>query len=269
MWFADLGVGIGWLMLAAWTSLLILTHALPRLGWAAAPFTVGMPVLAGTGVAAALFAAQAGVVDTVADPNAVGAVDGWTLGWFVAHRTVAVTTAMSAVSTLGGTIGMAVLALIGAALLWRIRRRAEAAIVLGAALGAAALVTTFKNLYDRARPPLADRLTVETNAALPSGHALGSIVTLGVLAAVVVLVARRPAVQAAAVALAGVAVVTIGVSRLYLGVHWMTDVLTGWLLGGAWLALCVTALAVVTSRRGPASDSRAGEGIGDVPAADR
>jgi undecaprenyl-diphosphatase len=267
MWFADVGVAIGWLMLAAWMSLLIVTQAVPRDWIGHRAVHVGLPVLAGTGIAAVLFAAQAGVVDIVEDPSAVGVVDSWTLGWFVAHRSDAVTIAMSVVSNVGGTVGMAALALIGATLLLRIRRRAEAGIVLGAALGAGALVTTFKNLYDRARPPVADRLAVETNAALPSGHALGSIVTLGVLAAVVVLVARRPAARAAAVASTGVAVVTIGVSRLYLGVHWLTDVLTGWLLGGAWLALCVTALAIVTCRRGSGSgNTRVKEGDGDVPA---
>jgi hypothetical protein len=162
---------------------------------------------------------------------------------------------MTAVSAAGGTAGMAVLALIGAGLLWRMGRRAEAGIVIGAAVGAELLVQGFKHLYGRARPPVIDRLTVATNFALPSGHALVSIVVLGVLAAVAVLLSHRLAVQAGAVALAIAGTVTIGVSRLYLGVHWVTDVLTGWLLGGAWLALCVTTLVLIQRRPQPAPAS--------------
>ena len=93
-------------------------------------------------------------------------------------------------------------------------------------------------------------MTIETNPALPSGHALGSIVVLGVLAAVVVLATRHTLLRVAAVATAALGVLTIGLSRLYLGVHWLTDVVTGWFLGGAWLAVCVTTLCVLTRRRG-------------------
>jgi undecaprenyl-diphosphatase len=89
----------------------------------------------------------------------------------------------------------------------------------------------------------------ENNPALPSGHALGSIVVLGVLAAVVLLATHRTLLRVAAVAAAALGVLTIGVSRLYLGVHWLTDVVTGWFLGGAWLAVCVTALCVLNRRR--------------------
>lgn len=257
MWFADIGVVLGWAAIAGWVLLAALAVLLPRFGRSSPALLLTaptrLPLLIGTAAIALLFAAQAGVVDTVADATGAGVADRVVWAWFVAHRTPALDQVMITVSTVGDTVGMAVLALVGAAILWRLRQRAEAAVVLVAAIGSSLLITGFKNLYGRARPPLAQRLTVETNAALPSGHSLGSMVVLGVLAAVVVLLVRRSGLRVLAVLAAAAGIVAIGTSRLYLGVHWMTDVLTGWLLGGAWLAVCVTALVLLRHRRSAAA----------------
>jgi membrane-associated phospholipid phosphatase len=250
MWFADIGQRIAWSVAAVWAlwATLVLATRRTALG-RQVPSAVRTPVLVGAGTTAVLLVAQATVVDYVADLAIPGLPDRDAWAWFVDHRTEPVTTAMKAVSIVGDTSGMAVLAIVAAVLLWRSRRRPEAAVVLAAAVGASLLISGFKRLYGRVRPPAAERLMMETNPALPSGHALGSIVVLGVLAAVVVLIARRVALRVGAVATAALGVAAIGVSRLYLGVHWLTDVVTGWLLGGAWLAVCVTTLCVLTRRR--------------------
>lgn len=246
MWFADIGVVVAWILLAVWgvaAGLVAVMSVRGRPGRVAGGRGPARAcALAGTGVAAVLFTAQAGLVDAVADSAGPGPLDQSVWAWFVEHRGVLATVVMTTVSLVGGTAGMALLAAVGAGVLWWRHHRAEAGIVVIAAVGAGLLSTGFKDLYDRARPPVAQRLTVETNPSLPSGHALGSIVVLGVLAAVAVLVLHRVATRTAAAAAAAAAIVLIGVSRLYLGVHWATDVATGWLLGGTWLALCVTAL---------------------------
>jgi membrane-associated phospholipid phosphatase len=266
MWFADTGLGLGWGLLALWLVAVVLTASMPTLR-TRLPGRSILPVVIGSGGVTALVLAQAAVVDGVADSAGPGALDRSVLGWFLAARSPAVTLLMRAVSTAGGTAGMAVLALTGAGLLWRARRRAAAAVVIVAAAGAGILVEGFKHLYGRSRPPVEDRLTTEGTFSLPSGHALGSMVVLGVLAAVVVLVGRRAA-KVGAVTLAAAGIAVIGVSRLYLGVHWVTDVLTGWLLGGAWLTACVTALTLLEtpspSPHTPASNESAASRSSDA-----
>ncbi len=250
MWFADIGERIAWSVAAMWALVATVVLATRRTALGGlVPAAVRMPVLVGAGTTALLLVAQAAVVDHVADLRTPGIADRDVWAWFVDHRAEPVTVVMKTVSILCDVPGMAVLAIVAAVLLWRSRRRPEAAVVLAATIGAALLIDGFKRLYGRVRPPAAERLMTETNPALPSGHALGSIVVLGVLAAVVVLVTQRAAVRAGAVATATLGVMVIGVSRLYLGVHWLTDVVTGWFLGGAWLAVCVTTLCVLTRRR--------------------
>jgi undecaprenyl-diphosphatase len=90
---------------------------------------------------------------------------------------------------------------------------------------------------------------LETNQSFPSGHALASAAVLGVLA--LVLIPRRPCrvPRILLVAIAAAAAAMIGLSRLYLGVHWASDVVGGWLIGAMWLAVCLTAARVAAKRR--------------------
>jgi membrane-associated phospholipid phosphatase len=246
MRFADIGQVIAGYVAAGWVLVAIVALSTRRtaIGAVLAP-VARFPVLVGMTIATALLVAQAVVVDMVEDVRGPGPVDVQVWAWFVDHRSPQMTFVMKAVSLVGDLPEMYLLAIIGAALLLWGRHSAAAAVVLGAAVGSGLLVNGFKNLYDRPRPPVGERLSVENNPSLPSGHALGSMVVIGVLAAVTVLVVRHVAVRVLAIVAGTVAVATIGISRLYLGVHWATDVLTGWFLGGAWLALCVTFLCVV------------------------
>jgi undecaprenyl-diphosphatase len=105
--------------------------------------------------------------------------------------------------------------------------------------GASLVFRLLKVVLDRSRPPLADRLVAETNESLPSGHATMSVVVVGTI--VVLTWAGRGAwARAAMVAAAAAWIGAVGATRVYLGVHWVSDVLAGWAVGAAWLALCVT-----------------------------
>lgn len=145
----------------------------------------------------------------------------------------------TAVTDLGGTVAMAGLAVVVAMWsAWR-GRRGHAALLVVTAVEAGGLVSLIKHLVGRIRPPQAVQLVLETNPSFPSGHTLGSTAVIGVVT-VVMLTRSRGRLRRAVLAMAAVAaIVAIGLSRLYLGVHWATDVLAGWLIGGAWLAVCV------------------------------
>jgi undecaprenyl-diphosphatase len=144
---------------------------------------------------------------------------------------------------MGGTAAMVALASVACVVLaWR-RLWEPLLLVVAAVAGAGVCVQVLKAVVGRARPPVADRLVAETSQSFPSGHSLGSATVLGVLAALVVLHSGSPARRAVAVALAAGAVAAIGGSRLYLGVHWPTDVVGGWVIGACWLTTCLTAHA--------------------------
>lgn len=195
------------------------------------------------GVAAVLFVVQAGLAEAILGVRALSGMDGAVWSWFVGHRRPDSTVIAAAVDLLGGTTAMAIVALLVVVVLLGRRRVAEAIVVATAPAVVGLLVVVDKAGYGRMRPPAAQQLIVETNGSLPSGHTAGTTVVLGVLAIVVCRSAiggvARLVVSALAVAVAAV----VGVSRLYLGVHWFSDVADGWLLGAALVAAGAAALA--------------------------
>ncbi|SDZ35052.1 undecaprenyl-diphosphatase [Amycolatopsis xylanica] len=202
--------------------------------------TIAVPVAFGTATVFALGAAVAELTDNVIDHDGLTRGDLGELQWFIAHRSGWVTSLAVGISDAGDTLPMAALAgVVCAWAAWR-RRWDQVVLVAVATAGAGALVLALKMLVGRSRPPVIDRLVPETNQSFPSGHSLSSAVVLGVLATLVVLHTHRRAVRIFAVTAAVSAVALVGLSRLYLGVHWPSDVLGGWTIGMLWLATCVT-----------------------------
>ena len=164
------------------------------------------------------------------------AVSGFVQGW----RSPRLTPFFIGVTTLANAPTIWVIAaLVVIALLWAGRRREALLVFLAVAVGAV-LGGIAKVDLARQRPPIDNMLiALPAGFSFPSGHALAGVELYGVLS---FLVARRvravPAKLLVIAAAVGVALL-IGVSRVYLGVHWPSDVLASWLLGGAWLAfLC-------------------------------
>ena len=164
----------------------------------------------------------------------------WTFA--VEHRGTAGTVIASALRVGGGIVALGALACAVGLLLVLRGRRLDALLVAGTPLVSTLLGDTLKLGYGRPRPPAAEQLIPEAGFSLPSGHTVDATVVLGVLALVLVARTASRRRRAAIVAAATVTITAAGAGRVYLGVHWATDVVTGWLLGAAWVALCAVVL---------------------------
>jgi undecaprenyl-diphosphatase len=150
-------------------------------------------------------------------------------------------------------------------LLWRRLSRLALFVVVTTA-GSALLNAVVKLTVDRARPVLPDPVASAAGLSFPSGHAQSAVVSYAVLL-LVFLPVLRGAFRAVAVAVAVTMVLGIGFSRVALGVHFVSDVLAGYVLGGAWLAQTTAAFNVWRRERGERA-ARPSEGL-EPEAADR
>jgi undecaprenyl-diphosphatase len=150
---------------------------------------------------------------------------------------------------------------VGLAVAWR--QWTPVLLVAVTAAGSVTLTVVGKAVVGRIRPPLADAVPpYESTASFPSGHSLNSVAIAGIVAYLLVRRQRRRWARVLTVAAGAAFAVSMGLSRVYLGHHWLTDVLVAWALGLAWLATVITAhrllLTVRLRRRVSARPAAAG-----------
>lgn len=134
-----------------------------------------------------------------------------------------------------GSVPVLVLMVVGAAILLLARGLWLTALAVAAAgISGGAVVTLVKNGVSRARPDLVPHWVDVSNASFPSGHAAGSAMVYLTLAALATQITRHHRMRQAIVVLALLLVGAIGASRVYLGVHWPSDVAAGWCFGTLW-----------------------------------
>lgn len=152
-------------------------------------------------------------------------------------------TALGSVSVLGGVT------LAACGFLWLQGKHWVVVYVLAAVLGATAVSFSLKAFYDRARPDLFPHGNEVFSASFPSGHSTMSAATYLTLGVLLARYQEKRSLRIYLVVIAVLVALVVGFSRMYLSVHWPTDVLAGWTLGAAW-ALGCWAVAVLLERRG-------------------
>jgi undecaprenyl-diphosphatase len=205
--------------------------------------TIGLALILG---AALLFADIA--VD-VASGAAITLLDVKLAGWLHTHASAGFTAFMLAVTWMHSVAGILAMATLAGA--WFYRKHAWhwlLALVLTVP-GGMLLNVALKHIFQRARPHFDDPLLTLPTYSFPSGHTASATVLYGLLACYLIAQGRSRTQSAAIVAAAVCMVALVALSRMYLGVHYLSDVLAAAAEGCAWVATCVTAVSTLRQHR--------------------
>jgi len=209
----------------------------------------------------ALTAVGAEIYDSVEDGEGLAGIDRPVLDGALGLRSETADRLITWFTNLGGPVGMTIIAAaITLAMVLRWRSRTPLVLMVIAVAGSLAMTTIGKSIVGRIRPPTTDAVPpFETSPSFPSGHALNSTVIAGLVAYLLIRRLTSSAARVMTIVLAAAWALAIGLSRVFLGHHWLTDVMFGWTLGLAWLALVITAhrlfLTVRRARRGGTASS--------------
>jgi undecaprenyl-diphosphatase len=260
-------------LLAVWVAVLIMAMALSqrrdripvRPGWLAARCRTGAPTGLALTAAVLTLATSAWslalVTYSVVHHTGLARGDPRVLAFVIGHRAPWLTSLAKVLTWLGSTLVLWPVVVVAGLALWRWRRLWLPAVLPALALaGAWAGSLLIKGLVGRPRPPVADRLTVVHSLSYPSEHAAQALATWGMLA--LMLMAGRSA-RARVLLAAGAALIAfvVGLTRLYLAAHWMTDVLGGWALAGVWVCLLIICYLLAPQMAAARPERQAGETV--------
>ena len=142
------------------------------------------------------------------------------------------------ITALGSVTVLGLIVLLAVIFMASLKRWTEAVVVLVGAVGGMEISQGLKALFGRERPDLVYRAVEASNPSFPSGHAMLSAVVFLTLGALAARFSERRRIKALALSSGVLLSVLVGMSRIYLGVHWTSDVLGGWSLGAAWAMAC-------------------------------
>jgi undecaprenyl-diphosphatase len=155
----------------------------------------------------------------------------------------------------GFVLGLTVTAITGFLLLQGMTR--TALFILVASVGGWVLNNSLKGVFGRERPDVVPHLSEVASLSFPSGHAMTSAVVYLTLGVLLMRVVERPITKFYCLGVAILATLLIGSTRVYLGVHYPTDVLAGWMIGFAWALLCWIVERAIERRSGIEAERKA------------
>jgi membrane-associated phospholipid phosphatase len=167
------------------------------------------------------------------------------------HATATTTELAKGITRLGSPVTIGVWGLLVAVILLTRKDYLTAGGWVAALLGGGLLDGLLKQIFQRPRPTWDAPIITAQGFSFPSGHAMGSLVAYGMLAYVAGLALDRTWERVALAGCTLALVLLIGLSRMYLGVHYFSDVVAGYAAGTVWLAACITGLEVVRRRPDP------------------
>jgi membrane-associated phospholipid phosphatase len=205
--------------------------------------TVGALLMIG---ASAVFGA---IAEDVVNAESITLLDVRIAQWLHLHATAGITHLMLAITYLHGLAGIALLSSAVGLYLWRRRAWYWLLSLVIAVAGGSLINIAMKYAFHRARPTFDDPLMTLATYSFPSGHTAGSTAFYGVLACMLMSKLATPGARALVLVAATFMIVLVGCSRMYLGVHYFSDVLGAIAEGMAWLALTITAVSTLRRHR--------------------
>ena len=192
----------------------------------------------------------AAILGAVREHDVLVARDQAVANWFHGNGTTLGDQIFVVISMIGSPVAMAVLFAAAVLYLWRAGQRTLLVAWVLSYVGGTVLDGVIKHVVHRPRPEFAARFLHYSSWSFPSGHSMGSLIGFAMLAYTIIRVCKiesmpvRIGIWAAAILM----IALVGYSRIYLGVHYLSDVVAGYTLGLLWLAVCFTGLRMVSRR---------------------
>ena len=166
--------------------------------------------------------------------------------WMDRQSTPTLTILAQEVTALGSGIVVWMVVLVSSAFLWVSKHRYSVALLWVAMIGSGILSSSLKAFFDRPRPDVFPwKVPYAGEASFPSGHSMTAMVGYATLAYLIARLEPSKTLRRMTFAVAAMVIVAIGLSRMYVGVHWPSDVLGGFAMGLAWAALCAMGIEAI------------------------
>ncbi|HEX8942535.1 MAG TPA: phosphatase PAP2 family protein [Gemmatimonadaceae bacterium] len=201
----------------------------------------GIFLLSGAAVAIVLTWAFSEIAERVRAGSTQG-IDDAVMHWMAAHQSPGVQSVMLEITALGTSAVVAMIVFIAGLFLWLNHHKHSAILLIAATLGGMVLDGLLKIGFNRPRPQIFHWGTQVVSSSFPSGHAMASTIVYGTVAYLAARLQQNVTSRILTMAMAGVIILLICSSRLYLGVHYPSDVLAGVVIGLAWAGFCMAVL---------------------------